>query len=336
MNILSLCRALSVKVVHVGVVLVLLSTIASELRGQQNPSPSLSPTEATKLAQLMCSQLPNLASVQDAVITIDSHDRKPTVEPFVWDDVYDALINLGKYSVPCLVNSLSDTRWMPDPRMEPLLGAPVIGDVAYMVLTEKGVPDLLPSLAKKNPKDMGMDDYFLWPSRGDNRLRLQAAVRKWTVEHPNCCAAPPTVRNSFSKPLFRMSLREVDAARQSFARLRPSMSNLDVRRIVGEPVAVEREDANGDTGSDGNALHLLGVCSGGHNERSAYIYFVERWTKDIGRRDPLRDRYVIVYFNADGRFTRMFSNVTQISPIFPKGERSWQRVMWGRPAAAKR
>ncbi len=44
-----------------------------------------------------------------------------------------------------------------------------------------------------------------------------------------------------------------------------------------------------------------------------------RQFRDIGLRNPLRDRYVIVYFNADGRFTRMFSNVAQIPPIYPKG-----------------
>ena len=80
---------------------------------QQNAVVRLSPTEATRLAEMMCNQLPNLTSVQDAVINLDSHDR--TQGPFVWDDVYDALIQLGKHSVPCLVDSLGDTRWMPDP-----------------------------------------------------------------------------------------------------------------------------------------------------------------------------------------------------------------------------
>ncbi len=330
MNILKFCRALLLPVIHVGLTLVLGSAIAPELRAQQNPSSNLSPTDATKLAQMMCSQLPNLTSVQDAVIKIDSGDHKPAVDPFVWDDVYDTLMSLGKYSVPCLVKSTSDTRWMPDPRMEPLLGAPVVGDVAYMVLMAKGVPDLLPGLAKK--KDLDMGDYFLWPSQGDHRLRLQAAVRKWIEEHPKCCAAPPRIRTSVSGPLSRMSPREVDAVRQSFARLRPGMSSQQVRRIAGEPVAVEQ----GDTYGDPNSLHLLGICSGDRNEHSAYIYFVERWSKEIGRRDPLRDRYVILYFNADGRFTRMFSNVAQITPIYPTGQRSWQRLMWGKPDAVKR
>jgi hypothetical protein len=43
-------------------------------------------------------------------------------EPFVIDDVYQALLALGPYSLPCLTDRLRDTSWMPDPRGEPLLG----------------------------------------------------------------------------------------------------------------------------------------------------------------------------------------------------------------------
>jgi hypothetical protein len=74
---------------------------------------------------------------------------------------------------------------------------------------------------------------------------------------------------------------------------------------------------------------LLGICSGDHNENLAYIYFVERWTEEIGRRDPLHDRYVIVYFSAEGKFTRMFSNIADIPPVFPQSAASWQRLLWG-------
>jgi hypothetical protein len=248
--------------------------------------------------------------------------------------VYDTLINLGKYSVPCLVDRLGDTTWMPDPRMEPLLGAPVVGDVAYMVLGDKGVPDLLPSLVRKKPHDIRMDEYFEWPSRGHNRLRLQAAVRKWTVEHPDCCAAPAPVRTHLSQPLFRMSREELAAARQRFAKLRPGMSSREVQRIAGTPVAVQQQDAMGETNQEtDHPLYLMGFGSLNHNERSAYIYFVERWSQDIGHRDPLLDRYIIVYFNESGHFTRLFSNVAEISPIFPKNARSWERLMWGEPPA---
>ena len=44
---------------------------------------------------------------------------------------------------------------------------------------------------------------------------------------------------------------------------------------------------------------------------------MERWADEIVRRDPLRDRYVILYFSGEGKFVRMFSNVPNIPPIFP-------------------
>jgi hypothetical protein len=60
-----------------------------------------------------------------------------------------------------------------------------------------------------------------------------------------------------------------------------------------------------------------------------------RWTDDIVRRDPLRDQYVILFFSAEGKFTRMFSNIADIPPIFPRSEASWHRLMWGEPKLKK-
>ena len=101
----------------------------------------------------------------------------PSQEPTITDDVYDALLQLGPYSVTCLADKLMDSRWMPDPREEPPLGAPVVGDVAYMILGDKGVPDVLPKLAHKKPNELRMDGYFTWPRVGDHRQRSQPDPR---------------------------------------------------------------------------------------------------------------------------------------------------------------
>ncbi len=76
-------------------------------------------------------------------------------------------------------------------------------------------------------------------------------------------------------------------------------------------------------------VNLLGLCSGNHNENLAYIYFVERWREEIARRDPLHDQYVILYFSGEGKFTRMFSNIADIPPVFPRSSASWQQLMRG-------
>lgn len=299
-----------------------------------NPAAVLGAQQASELAELMCRQLPNVGTFleyrETAVAKVEPSE-KPTVadnvyDSLVTDDTYDALDRLGAHSVPCLVNRLTDTRWMPDPRSEPLLGAPVVGDVAYMILGDKGVPDVLPGLAHKKPNELRMDDYFLWPSGGDHRKRLQNAVRAWLSDHPDCCGASPIVlKNAPAQARFRMSDADLATARTQFSRLRPGMTSDEILRIAGNPDAI---DAGGDA-PDHYRVNLLGLCANNHNENMAYIYFVERWVNEIARRDPLHDRYVILYFSGESKFTRMFSNIADIPPVFPRSVASWQQLMWG-------
>jgi hypothetical protein len=317
--------------------LLLFLPLAATTSAQQAAHAALDPNQATKLAELMCRQLPNVATIV-ATIEIQDANIAPATEPpvpvAVTDDVYDALLRLGMYSVPCLVGRLTDARWMPDPRSEPLLGSPVVGDVAYMILGDKGVGDVLPDLANKKPDEMRMDEYFLWPSVGDHRRQLQTAVRAWLLGHPNCCGAAPIVPKAApSGAKFRMSASELGRARTQFCQLRPGMSPAQVLDIAGKPDAIDSRGENPDETSLANSqrLGLLGLCTGNHNENLAYIYFIERWTDEVALRDPLRDRYVILFFSAEGKFTRMFSNVADICPIFPPTEAVWERVMWGVP-----
>jgi hypothetical protein len=296
---------------------------------QTAPAAELGPNQATKLAELMCRQLPNVATLLE-IVRVQApdvaHAPVSPQEPIVTDDVYDALVRLGPYSLPCLTDRLLDTRWMPDPRSEPLLGPPLVGDVAYMILMEKGVEDVLPALAHKKPDDLTMGDYFLWPSIGDHRQRLQKAVHAWLIKHPDCCGVPPTVRKTApSRVKFRMSAADLAKARAKFSLLRPGMSPAEVLKIEGKPDAI---DPGGDAPNHYD-INLLGFCANDHNENLAYIYFTERWTDLIPRRDPLRDHYLILFFSAEGKFTRMFSNVAQIPAIFPPTSAVWQRLMWG-------
>jgi hypothetical protein len=302
------------------------------------PAGNLSAAKARKLADLMCRQLPNVATILETIQVPSNappNSVAPATEPPVTDDVYDALVWLGPASLPCLTERLADTQWMPDPRSEPLLGVPLVGDVAYMILSDKGVPDILPKLAHRKPEQLIMDDYFLWPSVGDNRLRLQAAVRQWLAQHPNCCAAPSIVRKPVSKPSFQMSAEELAKTRTRLSRLSPGMSAEQVLGIAGKPDAIDGKNQNTSSASASQHIGLLGFCAGDRGENLAYIFFVERWTADIFRRDPLRDQYVILFFSAEGRFTRMFSNIADVPPIFPRNEARWQRLMWGEPKLKK-
>ena len=302
------------------------------------PHAVLDPKEANQLAEMMCAQLPNLGTLNQNLEAEASGAADPRLEPdsnqitrtALYDDTFDALFRLGRYSAPCLVNHLTDTRWMPDPRAEPLLGVPLAGDVAYMVLGQKGVPDLLPGLAHK--KQMRMDEYFLWPGFADRRKQLQNAVRAWLHGHPDCCGGSTIdLRAAPAQPILRMRTDQIAASREKFARLRPGMSRGEVRAIVGKPDAVEagagvRALFGEGPGEDPD---LFGTESDDHNGILGAIYFVERWADEISRRDPLRDRYVILYFSRRGNFLRMFSNIASIPPIFPRNASEWQKLLLG-------
>jgi hypothetical protein len=321
------------KISQVLLALLLLLSLAARTVAQPTVPPALESGEATTLAELMCRQLPNVTSII-ATVQVQGADAGPAAEdPPIMDDVYDALVWLGPYSVPCLVDRLADAQWMPDPRSEPLMGTPLIGDVAYMILGDKGVPDVLPGLAHRKLDEMRNDEWFLWPSVGDHRHRLQMAVREWLRQHPNCYAAPPVLRKAaLSGVKFRMSATELARASAQFSQLRPGMSPVQVLGIVGKPDAIDKRGERGDepiSVASAQLIGLLGSYAGDRNENLAYIYFTERWTDVVARRDPLRDRYVIVFFSAEGEFTRMFSNVADISPIFPSTMSAWHRLMWG-------
>lgn len=181
-----------------------------------------------------------------------------------------------------------------------------------------------------------MDDYFLWPSVGDHRKQLQNAVRAWLVKHPDCCGTVPTLRGTAPSQLkAQMSKADLEEARTKFARLRLGMSPAEVLKIKGRPDATDRSAANGEQDADHWHTNLLGDCANDHNENLAYIYFSERWTDEIARRDPIRDRYAIVFFSAEGKLTRMFSNIADIPPIFPQNEVRWEQLMWGEPNRKK-
>jgi hypothetical protein len=110
-----------------------------------------------------------------------------------------------------------------------------------------------------------------------------------------------------------------------------------VLSIAGKPDAVDKGEESQGTNWTGALKHigLLGFCAADRGENLAYIFFTERWTSDIFRRDPLRDRYVILFFSSEGKFTRMFSNSADIPPIFPQSETSWHRLMWAEPKIKK-
>ena len=98
------------------------------------------------------------------------------------DEVYLALMKEGRGAVTCLVERITDTTEMKDPREAPPVYF-VVGDAAVMMLTEItgiSIKECLPEEFASKWRDKGIYSYFsyVWKSKS-NRQELQ---RCW-LEH---------------------------------------------------------------------------------------------------------------------------------------------------------
>jgi hypothetical protein len=279
----------------------------SGTNAQSAPPGPLNQQQLSKLADRMCSQLPNLA-------LLPFKDER-----FSGDDVHDTLVMLGEDAVPCLVDRISDETWMPDPRQAPVANVRA-GDVAFFLLNRLGVDFdiVLPMLDKEEWNGVGIYAYFAWANQTGNRKRLQEAVREWLRNHPDCCRREPSPsHDSRIQPRFRLNSPQLAQLRDKLARLQPRMERTTILQMLGPADFLHDEKSTGFN----LGMHMRG-------EASAAFYFVERWSEPRAARDFLRDRYVILFFSEQGKLIRMFSNVEEIPPIFPTSKEVWFRLAW--------
>ena len=98
------------------------------------------------------------------------------------DSVYDALASAGEAVVPCLIEKVSDTKIMPDPRCPHISNETRVGDVAYLVLvriTKIGFTELFPADVQKKFKTTGVYAYHEYIDGKENRKQLQSKLRNW-------------------------------------------------------------------------------------------------------------------------------------------------------------
>lgn len=98
------------------------------------------------------------------------------------DEAYLALMNAGETVVPCLIEKITDTTSMPDPRMAPKYSGTVVGDVAVFILvriTGTEFQALLPEEVKESYRDSGVYAYFDYVADPDHRAQLQQRWRDW-------------------------------------------------------------------------------------------------------------------------------------------------------------
>jgi len=98
------------------------------------------------------------------------------------DEAYVDLMKAGDSAVPCLIEKITDTTPMPDPRMAPKYSGTVVGDVAVFMLTritETEFQALLPEEVKESYRDSGVYAYFKYVAEPEHREELQKRWRQW-------------------------------------------------------------------------------------------------------------------------------------------------------------
>ena len=101
------------------------------------------------------------------------------------DDSYDALIKAGDSLIPCLIDKITDTTPMPDPRQTPKFPDVRVGDVAYFVLVDVAKIDFIepfPANVREAYKQEGVYAYFRFVEKPANRKILQDSLRTWYRE----------------------------------------------------------------------------------------------------------------------------------------------------------
>ena len=98
------------------------------------------------------------------------------------DAAYNALIEAGESALPCLIAKVTDTRLMRDPRRTFKYGGVTVGDVAYFVLVGIAKIDfveMLPAKVQKSYKTEGVNAYFEFVEKTQNRKRLRLRLGEW-------------------------------------------------------------------------------------------------------------------------------------------------------------
>jgi hypothetical protein len=102
------------------------------------------------------------------------------------DEAYNEIVSQGKAAIPCLIEKITDTTRMKDPRSAPTYSDFRVGDLAFFLLveiTKTPFEQMLPDLAKSRMKNDGVYAYFEYVERPDNRKALQAKWKEWWAKN---------------------------------------------------------------------------------------------------------------------------------------------------------
>lgn len=153
-----------------------------------NPEPQLEATPDDRkppiyihISQMSASELCN------RLISIDT---LPTRDPNITDPIYESLIAKGEEALPCLIEKITDTTSVPDPRYSvPPWQHYKVGDTAVFVLLdiasagddawERLMRESLPKKSAEEWETNGIYAYFNYVSEPKNRKELQRWWKNW-------------------------------------------------------------------------------------------------------------------------------------------------------------
>lgn len=102
------------------------------------------------------------------------------------DKTYDSIVDAGDVVVPCLINNITNTKVMKDPRCPTISTATTVGDISYFILVDLlklNFVQLLPDDVKQSYKTNGVYAYHEYIDKKGSRKELQQKLRKWYSEH---------------------------------------------------------------------------------------------------------------------------------------------------------
>lgn len=98
------------------------------------------------------------------------------------DGAYNELIDAGEKAIPCLIEKITDTTEMEDPRCPRFTDNFKVGDMAYFVLLDIGgigFEQMLPAETQELIKTEGAFAYHWYVEEEGNRDRLQDRLKEW-------------------------------------------------------------------------------------------------------------------------------------------------------------
>jgi len=111
------------------------------------------------------------------VRTLPLKDDEPVTDPAL-----NAVFQAGATATLCLVEHLTDTTPMPDPRKAPPSHSFVVGDLASILLcriTGRLFEDQLPPEVRESFQERGVSDYFDYVHISENRIALRRNWEEW-------------------------------------------------------------------------------------------------------------------------------------------------------------